>query len=80
MCPPGATRFDVSDGLPWTDTNNLVADSVDDCIKCSIGQYSLITATTAACEPCEVGKYQNEIGQVSCKTCFICPAGELIRF
>ena len=82
MCPPGATRGSISDGLSWTGTNHLLADSVDDCVVvpfrtiCSGNKYNC----TSSCAPCEVGKYQNEVGQLSCKSCLICNAGEFIIF
>ncbi|UYV83192.1 clec-78 [Cordylochernes scorpioides] len=37
------------------------------CVECSIG--TAYKADTQTCDPCPVGTYQNEMGQVSCKAC-----------
>ena len=37
--------------------------------KCPVGQYTSINGAESECKPCEMGHYQDEIGQVYCKEC-----------
>eukprot|EP00937_MAST-01D_sp_MAST-1D-sp2_P001199 g1199.t1 len=40
------------------------------CSACEAGQHSRLNKTThAACDPCEPGRYQDEVGQAACKPC-----------
>ena len=51
--------------------NNL-RDSVDDCISCEIGKYSV---SGGSCAICPIGEYQNKIGIDECKKC---PVGKFL--
>ncbi|XP_042883171.1 sushi, von Willebrand factor type A, EGF and pentraxin domain-containing protein 1-like isoform X2 [Penaeus japonicus] len=73
-------EFDVRDALPNVvpDPSSLQLDSEyscpvgkvvvgSECVDCAPGTY--YNTESKACEPCDLGTYQNEMGQVACKAC-----------